>query len=668
MDALIKDTLQSTSPAAASLHAMCGYHFETGGKRLRAILPLLTAEALGEDPAVLQPFGAACEMLHNATLVHDDLQDGDAVRRGQETVWKRFGVPHAINLGDAMFYYAVVLAQGLRCDPARKDRVVGRLVRETLRVIDGQEREFVLKRNKDPSLGDYFSMVEGKTSGLFALPMAGAAELCGAPEDVVAALSFAATHLGVLFQIQDDILDLYGDKGRGQRGSDIAEGKRSILVVHALENGSSEQRRWLREVLDRPRDVTTARDTDAVAELFERTGSLRFAIDEMLRRRTLARAVEGLARCPALVTLIDEVCELLWAPIHDVVNRHANGEHLTSTTSDVDFCRAILPRVSRTFALSIERLPESLANSVRTAYLLCRLVDTIEDEAGMAPHAREELFDLFGEVLTDDTCSPEAFESAATTHQLGGSAGETELSRRAGIVFRVFRDLPIGERRIIRRRLLEMAGGMRTYCRRGDTVGRLRIRDLDDLECYCYFVAGTVGKLLTDLFFLAVPGLDDQECAIVADCAVSFGLGLQMVNVVKDVAEDAQRGACFLPESLAHEQGIELDAILEPESRGAGLAVVRAVCERARGHLERAKAYTLAWPAKGGQAIRLFCTVPLVLALMTLDEVVTGNDTLLAGATPKVSRQQVAELLLRAEQSVGDDGALRQLLGSARGT
>ena len=120
------------------------------------------------------PFGAACEMIHNATLVHDDLQDGDELRRGRPTVWRQYGMPQAINLGDAMFYYAVLLTQHTELSPARRDALITSVLNETLRVIDGQEQEFQLKVNGRPTMQAYLSMVEGKTSGLFALPIGGA--------------------------------------------------------------------------------------------------------------------------------------------------------------------------------------------------------------------------------------------------------------------------------------------------------------------------------------------------------------------------------------------------------------------------------------------------------------------------------------------------------------
>jgi len=321
MDAIqahLNRVLAEATSADSSLARMCGYHLRTGGKRLRALLPLLVAETLGSDADRLVPFGAACEMLHNATLVHDDLQDGDALRRGQETIWSRFGVPQAINLGDAMFYYTLLLVERLDVAPARRRVAARRVLQETLRVIDGQEREFALKA-ADATMDDYFAMVEGKTSGLFALPMAGAAALVGAPEAIVEGLQEAARHMGVLFQIQDAVLDLYGDKGRDARGSDILEGKRSVLAVHGLEHAPPDKARWLRRVLDRDRDETDPEDVTAAIALLRETGSLAFALAEMDRRRERALEVARDLSHPLLASLVEAMCALFLEPIAPVI-------------------------------------------------------------------------------------------------------------------------------------------------------------------------------------------------------------------------------------------------------------------------------------------------------------------------------------------------------------
>ena len=318
---LVEQVVRETSGDGSSLSEMCAYHMGSGGKRLRAILPLAVADVLGTDPARLVPFGAACEMLHNATLVHDDLQDGDQLRRGRATVWHRFGAAPAINLGDAMFYYTLLLIDRLELPAARRQAVARRTLRDTLRVIGGQERELGLGKLTRPRLEDYFAVVEGKTSGLFALPMAGAAALCGAAPPLVHALEQAARHLGVLFQIQDDLLDLYGEKGRDCAGSDIREGKRSVLAVHSLGHAPPDEARRLRDILDHERSATTRKEVAEAMALFERHGSPGFALREIAQRRRRALAAAAHGDHPALVGLIDALSDILVEPIRPVMAR-----------------------------------------------------------------------------------------------------------------------------------------------------------------------------------------------------------------------------------------------------------------------------------------------------------------------------------------------------------
>ncbi len=315
---LVEHTVTSSVPPGSTLPDMSRYHMKTGGKRLRALLPLLTAEALGRDPAELVPLGAACEMLHNATLVHDDLQDGDRIRRGEPTVWARYGAPQAINLGDAMFYWTMLLVQRLDAPAALREAVAERVLLETLRVIDGQEQEFALK-SEPASLEGYFAMVEGKTSGLFALPMTGAALFCGADPAVVEDLAEAARHMGVLFQIQDDVLDLYGSKGRGTVGTDIAEGKRSVLVARALCTLPPERSAWLQGVLDAPREETRAEDIGETIELLRACGALEFSLAELARRRDAAITVPAVATSPGLARLVGGMCSVFLAPIQPLL-------------------------------------------------------------------------------------------------------------------------------------------------------------------------------------------------------------------------------------------------------------------------------------------------------------------------------------------------------------
>lgn len=316
---LFEEALRDAGLADSALADMCRYQFETGGKRLRALLPLLVADCLGEDPGRAVAVGAACEMLHNATLVHDDVQDGDESRRGRETVWRRFGVARAIDLGNAMFYLTLLLAQRTPAPVELRETLARRILVETLRVIDGQEQEFALRANPHPTLAQYFAMVEAKTSRLFVLATAGSAEVLGQGARLRDGLGEGARQLGILFQIQDDLLDLYGDKGRDRRGGDIAEGKRSILAVHALENAPPDDARWLLAILDKERTETSSDDVDRVVGLFDRIGSLSFAVGEMHARRRAALA--AVAEQRDLSTLMQGVSETVLDPIRGLVER-----------------------------------------------------------------------------------------------------------------------------------------------------------------------------------------------------------------------------------------------------------------------------------------------------------------------------------------------------------
>ncbi|RAL24952.1 hypothetical protein DL240_01715 [Lujinxingia litoralis] len=309
----------------SSLKAMLGYHLETGGKRLRAILPLAVAQSLGVAPEALVGFGAACELIHNATLVHDDLQDGDEVRRGKPTIWKKFGAPQAINLGDAMLYLAPICLEQTRASVDGRQRVLARIFRDVLKVIDGQEREFALQEGSvhdiDPQA--YRQMVRGKTSGLFALPMAGAAELCDAPAEVVQALEVAAGHLGVLFQIQDDILDLYGEKGRATFGSDLREGKISALVVAFWQLADAENRRRLMALLQADRQATPDDEVRWAIEAFREQGALAECLADIDRLRGQALASEAFSAYPDLRRLIEGMAQIFLEPIRDIMEVQA---------------------------------------------------------------------------------------------------------------------------------------------------------------------------------------------------------------------------------------------------------------------------------------------------------------------------------------------------------
>ena len=293
-----------------------------------------------------------------------------------------------------------------------------------------------------------------------------------------------------------------------------------------------------------------------------------------------------------------------------------------SAAEDLSACVEMLPRVSRTFALSIEALPDELREAVRVAYLLCRIVDTIEDARALPPGLREQLFAGFDDLMAGRKSDPAILSDHAEHFVEQVADHDVELLTRCGSVFRRFWSLPPSQQQAVRGPVLRMSRGMRAYTRRWAKAGHLVLETDDALEDYCYYVAGTVGELLTALFLDFHPLPHDAAghqavAAVQGDC-VSFGIGLQLVNILKDVAEDAARGVCYLPAERLAARGIEPSKLLEPVHRNDGLEVVNEVIELAQGHLRRAIAYTHQWPSNSASGVRLFLIVPLILALRTL--------------------------------------------------
>lgn len=234
-------------------YEMVCYHLQTGGKRLRGLIPFLIAESFEDsieiEPQAALPFAAAIEMLHNATLVHDDLQDKDEYRRSLPTVWKKYSAAQAINCGNAMFQRAIELVFDLErngIDTSVQACLISQMIQYTQQVIEGQAQEFVLKAEQTPGLTRYFEVVEGKTSGLFLLPILGSLEVLGLQEQRCRGV---AKKFGILFQILDDWQDLYGEKGRQSKGQDIIEGKISFFVAAFFDHANAKDRDLLKEAL-----------------------------------------------------------------------------------------------------------------------------------------------------------------------------------------------------------------------------------------------------------------------------------------------------------------------------------------------------------------------------------------------------------------------------------
>ena len=298
----------------AVLGPMVAQHLATGGKRLRARLALEGAAALGcTDDAAAMAWAAACELMHNATLVHDDLQDGDTVRRGAPTLWVSHGAAQAINAGDLMLMAPFALLRQAPMAAALQAQLCGMLATGMLQVIEGQAQECAMTAAGRGDIASYRAMVRGKTAALFALPILGAAALSPSAGAAPEALAEAFVPLGELFQMQDDVLDLWGNKGRGVIGSDLYEGKISALVAYHLD-GCPEDGPWLSALLRKSREHTTVKDVAEAKERFERSGAL---AGVLVRIGALARQAQGQVD-PRLGALMGELVEQVMAPIAHV--------------------------------------------------------------------------------------------------------------------------------------------------------------------------------------------------------------------------------------------------------------------------------------------------------------------------------------------------------------
>lgn len=218
--------LGSDPAGRALLAAMVQQQLRSGGKRLRGLLPVALVDAAGGDAAAALVLGAAVEVVHNGTLAHDDVQDGDRLRRGVPTLWTSVGEAQAINAGDAML--TAPLAQLLAAAelPAAQRAPLALLLADAIvETIRGQVADLGLRDLTAPTLDDLMAVHLAKTGPLFGACLAGAAALLGAGPEALQACHRAARHLGLAFQLRDDLLDVLGTKGRGAAGADLQEGK-----------------------------------------------------------------------------------------------------------------------------------------------------------------------------------------------------------------------------------------------------------------------------------------------------------------------------------------------------------------------------------------------------------------------------------------------------------
>lgn len=289
---------------------MVSEQLAAGGKRVRARLALAATEALGGDRRDAVAWAAACELLHNATLVHDDLQDGDTVRRGVPTTWVRHGAAQAINAGDLMLMLPFRAIEAVPVDDGTRWALSRATARAAERTVRGQSFEQDMLPHRRMSWDDWWTAAVGKTGALLALPVEGAARMLGCDDALVAAVGDTFTRLGVMFQLHDDLLDLTHDKGRGVVASDLYEGKVSALVVEHLTRWP-EEAAALVTLLDTPRAETAPEVVARMVRRFEDGGAVAGVRARIAREHRALMDRDGLDEVPALRLLAAELMECM---------------------------------------------------------------------------------------------------------------------------------------------------------------------------------------------------------------------------------------------------------------------------------------------------------------------------------------------------------------------
>jgi farnesyl-diphosphate farnesyltransferase len=332
---------------------------------------------------------------------------------------------------------------------------------------------------------------------------------------------------------------------------------------------------------------------------------------------------------------------------------------MDSVGSDEVYQDQILPHVSRTFALTIPQLPPALRTAVTCAYLLCRIADTIEDEPALSPPETLAFLQRFSAVLAGRGDPGPLAREIAERLSDRTLPTERDLVGNMERVLRVMAVLNEPQRAAIQRCVELMCYGMPRFQFSASLKGLARVTDLDD---YCYYVAGVVGEMLTELFCDYSADIARHRTSL-SSLAASFAQGLQMTNILKDVWEDRSRGACWLPQEVFIRHGIDLAQVSsEPFDPRFG-AGFRELIGVAHAHLRNALEYTLLIPSKE-TGIRRFCLWAIGLAVLTLAKI-EQNPRFTAGAQVKVKRSAVAMTRLLTQVAGRSDWMLRRLFAHA---
>lgn len=305
------------------------------------------------------------------------------------------------------------------------------------------------------------------------------------------------------------------------------------------------------------------------------------------------------------------------------------------------FAKQMIKQLSYTFAMSIRLLPGPLGKAVLTGYLLCRIADTVEDDSSTSSTIRAQLLTLFSESARSQEQLAE-FVTAASC--IKGDESHLKLLHNSIMVFELLNFLPDKSAQIVWSRTREMALGMREFVIQYPKG--IHIKSTDELHRYCYYAAGTVGHMLTDLFYYHSPFITKVTYdRLLVNCE-AFGEMLQITNILKDIAWDFEcQNYVFIPADLLMRNGSTQENILADEFRTQNYESIKTIVNIAELDLAQALQYFYTIP-RMAITIRLSCLVPLVLAIATLREIQNTQVMLQKGGMVKISRKEVKSIIV----------------------
>ena len=323
--------------------------------------------------------------------------------------------------------------------------------------------------------------------------------------------------------------------------------------------------------------------------------------------------------------------------------------------SEQNFEQQILQGVSRSFALTIPQLPPALSSVVTNAYLLCRITDTIEDEVALTIDQKSFFFQKFIDVISGKVSANHFADELYPLLSDMTLPAEKELIRNTALMIRTTLSFDEKHQAILKRCVTIMSEGMLRFQKIKSPYG---LKELSDMDSYCFYVAGVVGEMLTGLFCEYSEEISENRKRLF-EVAASFGQGLQMTNILKDLWDDKERGVCWLPQDIFQKAGFDLKNLSIDNyvhAFGDGLAELIGITHA---HLKNALAFTLIIPPHE-TGIRKFCLWAIGMAILTLRNI-NKKRNFKSGNDVKISKRSLKAVITVSNATLKSNYLLKTL-------